>query len=47
MVVIDTRAGTPSAKLRISTFPNACGEALLAKREFMARVEGECRNEFR
>ena len=30
-----------------STFPNACGEALLAKREFMARAEGECRNEFR
>ena len=24
-----------------STFPNACGEALLAKREFMARAEGE------
>ena len=32
---------------RNSTFPNACGEALLAKREFMARAEGECGNEFR
>ena len=32
---------------RNSTFPNTCGEALLAKREFMARAEGECRNEFR
>ena len=30
-----------------STFPNACGEALLAKREFISRAEGECRNEFR
>ena len=34
-------------QLKNSTFPNACGEALLAKREFMARAEGECRNEFR
>ena len=33
--------------VRNSTFPNASGEALLAKREFMARAEGECHNEFR
>ena len=33
--------------VRNSTFPNGCEEAKLAKREFMARAEGECRNSFR
>ena len=33
-------------RVRISTFPNGCEEAKLAKREFMARAEGECRNSF-
>ena len=36
--------------MRNSTFPNGCEdseEAKLAKRELMARAEGECRNSFR
>ena len=46
-VYVKETAVTKITGIYNSTFPNACGEALLAKRQFMARADGECRNEFR